>query len=47
MRNPKKSFSSYLCGYMSDEVFPKAIMMYILRAKIALDFHRIVEKNWS
>ena len=27
MRNPKDSFSSHLCDYMSDEEFPKAIMI--------------------
>ena len=46
MRNPKDSFSSHLCGYMSDEEFPKAIMMKILRAKIALDFYRTEETNF-
>ena len=45
MRNPKDSFSSHLCGYLSDEEFPKAIMMEILRAKIALDFHRTEGTN--
>ena len=43
MRNPKDSFSSHLCEYMSDEEFPKATMMKILRANISLDFHRIEE----
>ena len=43
MRNPKDSFSSHLCGYMSDEEFPKATMMKILRAKIALN--SIVQKK--
>ena len=38
VRNPKDSFSNYLCGYMWDKEFPKPIMMHILRAKIALDF---------
>ena len=38
MRNPKESFSSHLFGYILDEEFPKATMMKILRAKIALDF---------
>ena len=47
MRNPKDSFSSHLCGYMSDEEFPKAIMMKILRAKIALDFYRTEETNFG
>ena len=27
IRNPKDSFSSHLCGFMSDEEFPKATMM--------------------
>ena len=45
MRNPKYLFSSHLCGYLSDEEFPKAIMMKILRTKIALDFHRTEETN--
>ena len=43
MRNPKDSFSNHLCEYMSDEEFPKATMMKILRANISLDFHRIEE----
>ena len=43
MRNPKHSFSSHLCEYMSDEEFPKATMMKILRAKIALN--SIVQKK--
>ena len=45
MRNPKDSFSSHLCGYMSYEEFPKEIMMKILHAMIALDFHRTEEKK--
>ena len=47
MRNPKDSFSSHLCGYMSDEEFPKTIMMKIFRAKIALDFHCTEETNFG
>ena len=47
MRNPKDSFSSNLCGYMSDEEFPKATMIKILRAKIDLDFYRIEETNFA
>ena len=47
MRNPKYSFSSQLCGYMRDIEFPKAIMMHILRAKIALDFQQIEERNFG
>ena len=43
IRNSKYLFSSHLCGYMSDEEFPKAITMKILRAKIDLNFHRIEE----
>ena len=45
MRNPKDSFSSHLSGYISDEEFPKAIMMHNLRAKIVLNFHRTEEIN--
>ena len=45
MRNPKDSFSSNLCGYMSDEEFPEVTMIKILRAKIDLDFHRTEETN--
>ena len=44
IRNPKDLFSSHLCEYMLDEEFSKAIMMHILRAKIALDFHCTEEK---
>ena len=47
MRNSKASFSNYLCGYMSDEEFPKVNMMKILRAKIALNFHRTKETNFG
>ena len=47
MRNPKDSFSSHLCGYISDEEFPKGIMIKILRAKITLDFHRTEETNFG
>ena len=32
---------------MSDDEFPKAIMMHILRAKIALDFHQTEERNFG
>ena len=45
MRNPKDLFSSHLRGYMSDEACPKAIIKKILRAKIALEFHRTEERN--
>ena len=45
MCNPKDSSSSHLCGYMSDKEFPETIMIKIFRAKIALDFQRIEEKN--
>ena len=31
---------------MSDEEFPKVIMMKILRAKIALNFHRTEKTNF-
>ena len=47
MRNPKDSFSIHLCGYMSDEEFPKATMMKILRTKIALKFHSTDESNFG
>ena len=47
MRNPKDSFSSHLCGYMSDEEFPKATMMKILRTKITLKFHCTEESNFG
>ena len=47
MRNPKHSFSSHLCEYISDETFPKTILMKILRAKITLDFHCTVETNFG
>ena len=45
MRNPKDSFSSQLCGYMLNKKFPKAIMIHILRAKIALYFQQTEERN--
>ena len=44
---PKDTFSSRLIQYMSDDEFPKAIMMHILRAKIALDFHQTEERNFG
>ena len=47
MRNPKYSFSNQLCGYMWDTKFPKAIMMHILRAKIALDFQQTGERYFG
>ena len=47
MRNPKDSFSNHLCSYMWDKEFPKPIMMNILRAKIALDFHHTEERNFG
>ena len=47
MLNPKDSFSSHLCGYMSDEEFPKATTMKILRAKIALKFYSTEESNFG
>ena len=47
MRNPADSFSSNFCIYMSDEEFPKVIMMHVLRAKIALNFHRTEETNFG
>ena len=47
IRNPKDSFSSNLCGYMLDEAFSKAIMMHILRAKIALDFQQTGERYFG
>ena len=45
MRNPKDSFLSHLCGYMSDEGFPKETIMKIPRAKFALNFHRTEANN--
>ena len=36
-----------MCVYISDEEFPKAIMMKIIRAKIALNFHSIEETNFG
>ena len=47
MRNPKYSFSNQLCGYMWDKKFPKAIMMHILGANIALDFQQTEERKFS
>ena len=47
MRNPQNSFSSHLCRYMSAEEFPKATMIRILRAKIALKFHSTEESNFG
>ena len=44
---PKDTFSSLLIQYMSDDEFPKAIMMHILRAKIALDLHQTQERNFE
>ena len=32
---------------MWDKEFPKPIMMHILRAKIALDFHHTEERNFG
>ena len=46
-RNTKDSFSSHKCGYMSDEKFPKANMMKILRARIALKFQSTEETNFG
>ena len=37
--NPKYLFSLHLCGHVYDEEFPKVIMMNILSAKIAMQFH--------
>ena len=47
MRNPKDSFLRHLRGYMLDEAFPKAIMMKIIRTKIALNFHSTEETNFG
>ena len=46
-RDPKDSFSSHKCGYMSDEEFPKANMMKILRARIDLKFQSTEETNFG
>ena len=32
---------------MSDDEFPKAIMMHMLRTKIALNFHQTEERNFE
>ena len=45
--NSKDTFSSRLIQYMSDDKFPKAIMMHILRAKIALEFRETEEKHFG
>ena len=47
MRNPKDLCSSQLCGYIWDKEFPKAIIMHILRANIALDFQQTEERNFG
>ena len=47
MRNPKDSFSRHLRGFMSDEEFPKAVMMKIIRAKITLNFYSTEETNFG
>ena len=47
MRNPKDSFLSHLCRYMSDEEFPQTTMMTIIRAKIDLKFHSTEESNFG
>ena len=44
---PKDTFSSRLIQYLSDDEFPKAIMMHILRAKIELEFHQTEESNFG
>ena len=39
--------SSQLCSYMWDIEFSKAIMMHILRAKIALNFQQTEKINYG
>ena len=45
MCNPKDLLSRHLRWYLLYKNFLKAIMMKVLRAKIALDFHRTKKTN--
>ena len=47
IRNPKDSFSRHFSGHLYDEYFPKAILIKILRTKIAMNYNCIIETNFG